>query len=303
MLTLKDSYWGPVNEKMQEYFLELFFKDILALFDAREFRNDRVSLLTEALQRGLISYSNGEFKGTFNIQLSKELSKFAIFDGRKKVWRGVAPAPVAAIAVQVNERNKKLNDDIEKAIKAIPGKVKAQVKNLTFGATDILYKINDDIQEDYAHIGLLPEIPGKMAKKLEQDYTKNQQLNIKNWSKEQTERLRNMIQENVLDGHNRRNMIDRIESEYEVSRNKAKFLARQETSLFMSKFRRERFLGAGVRKYRWSSSHDKRVRHLHEDLNGKIFFFGSPPVSGPKGEREEPGEPFGCRCSAVPLLD
>jgi SPP1 gp7 family putative phage head morphogenesis protein len=303
MLTLKDNYWYPIQGEINAYFYQLFFADIFANFDKKELRNDRITVLIDALRQGTVFYSNGEFSGNFNAKISKELSKFAIFDGRKKVWRGVAPAQVARVAVQVESRNKAIHAQIVKAIKDIPKRVKEELDKLQFSIDDSLAKMNYDIQNDYAHLGVMPEMPQKMHDKLLQEYTKNQQLNIKNWSVDQVERLRRVVEEDIKNGYNRRKLIDMLVNEWGTTQNKAKFLARQETSLFMSKFRRERFLGAGVTKYRWSSSHDERTRPLHKLLNGKTFFFGSPPVSGTDGEREEPGEPFGCRCVAVPLLD
>jgi SPP1 gp7 family putative phage head morphogenesis protein len=71
----------------------------------------------------------------------------------------------------------------------------------------------------------------------------------------------------------------------------------------MSKFREERYKSIGVLKYRWSSSNDERVRDRHRELNGKIFEWTNPPISGANGERQHAGEPFGCRCVAVAIVD
>ena len=89
--------------------------------------------------------------------------------------------------------------------------------------------------------------------------------------------------------------------------NKAKFLARQETSLFMSKLRDTRYQGAGVERFRWSatggSAGDGRTRDLHRMLHGKEFSYGNPPVIDERtGETGYPGEAFGCRCVAIPII-
>ena len=103
-----------------------------------------------------------------------------------------------------------------------------------------------------------------------------------------------------------------IRQEWEVSANKAKFLARQETSLFISKIRDERYQSAGVEEYIWMSSGDARCREANKyggpshgpggPLHGKRFRFDNPPASGTHGEHENPGIPFGCRCVARPVL-
>jgi SPP1 gp7 family putative phage head morphogenesis protein len=98
-------------------------------------------------------------------------------------------------------------------------------------------------------------------------------------------------------------MEQAIRNEYNVTRNRAKFLSRQETSLLVSKYREENYREAGIVYYRWSTSNDQRVRHDHRELNGNIFRFDEPPVVDQKsGRRGNPGEDFSCRCIAIPLL-
>ena len=62
----------------------------------------------------------------------------------------------------------------------------------------------------------------------------------------------------------------------------------------------ERYKSVGVQKYRWSTAGDNRVRPEHKALNGKIFDWDNPPLStGGK----HPGEDFGCRCIAIPIVE
>jgi SPP1 gp7 family putative phage head morphogenesis protein len=64
-----------------------------------------------------------------------------------------------------------------------------------------------------------------------------------------------------------------IMDNYGVGQRKAKFLARQETALLMSKFHEQRYKEIGVTKYIWSTSNDgDRVRDDHKVLNNKVFF-------------------------------
>jgi len=94
-----------------------------------------------------------------------------------------------------------------------------------------------------------------------------------------------------------------IQAEFGVSKNKAKFLARQETSLLVSAYREQRYTDAGIREYIWQSSHDERVRKSHKELNGRKFSWDNPPIVDPAtGRKAHPGEDFGCRCIAVPVI-
>lgn len=53
----------------------------------------------------------------------------------------------------------------------------------------------------------------------------------------------------------------------------------------------------GIHAYRWTTEHDIHVRRLHRELNGQIFRWDTPhPTEG------HPGDAWGCRCTAKPLL-
>jgi uncharacterized protein with gpF-like domain len=101
-----------------------------------------------------------------------------------------------------------------------------------------------------------------------------------------------------------------IENEWTVSSNKSRFLARQETSLFFSNLQLDRAGRAGVRRYRWSTSHDERVRNNprgadHKYLDGKIVDINGPGeiVDHRTGRRAHAGEDFNDRCSKIWILD
>ncbi len=142
-----------------------------------------------------------------------------------------------------------------------------------------------------------------MIEQLKDDYTENLDLYIQKWHDEQILRLRKKVSENVQQGFRAENLIADIQAEKKVSYNKAKFLAKQETSLMVSKYRQVRYEDAGINRYMWSTSRDQRVRHDHRELQGKIFRFDQPPVTDKNtGARNNPGEDFNCRCVAIPVL-
>ncbi len=98
-------------------------------------------------------------------------------------------------------------------------------------------------------------------------------------------------------------LIPQIEARFDVSKNKATFLAEQETNLLVAKFREERFKETVGDEYTWMTSHDSRVRHDHKVLDGQRFFFSTPPITNRvTGARNNPGEDFRCRCVARPVL-
>lgn len=59
----------------------------------------------------------------------------------------------------------------------------------------------------------------------------------------------------------------------------------------------------GVTEYVWSTSDDERTRPDHKALDGKRFAYADPPVSNKTtGTRANPGEDYGCRCVAIPVI-
>ena len=88
-----------------------------------------------------------------------------------------------------------------------------------------------------------------------------------------------------------------------MSRRKARFLARHETSLLVSEYRETKYIELGIERYSWSTSMDTKVRDTHKKLHGKIYYFKYPPVVNKKGDRKGHGKDFGCRCIPRAIVD
>ncbi len=56
----------------------------------------------------------------------------------------------------------------------------------------------------------------------------------------------------------------------------------------------------GVRRYIWQTREDERVRTSHDLVNKRVFQYGKPPA---ETGRFEPGQDFGCRCIAIPVVE
>ena len=314
MLRLIDSDWAPVHTLLTSHFYHWYFKELFELLELEQpsLENDKPSALIRAIRQGNVTYDQGVFRGTFNLQISKELSKFAKFDGRTKQWAGIAPPDVSRVATTANFRARSLNQKIANLIPQFQTRVASAVTDIRFPVGSSMSRWDEQAKQDVQSMKVLPEVTEAMRTRLTDAYTKNQHLNIVNWNFDQVERLRNAVEENAKNGYNRLELEAFIQYEWNVSRNKARFLARQESSLFLSTFRDARYTDAGITTYRWSSSHDARCRKANRyggpahgpggPLDGHVFEFGNPPVSGPKGEKQAPGVPFGCRCVAVPIV-
>lgn len=291
----------------------MFYKEIYeALQYSIENRSSKSALITK-IRQGKIVYKDGVFSGDFSIETSRALSKFAEFDQRSKTWKGLPPGDVQAAATVANSKAEKLHSLLKDKLNDLETQIQDVDLTYRFPIPVVVDEIDRQLLKDFATVGIQPKFTQQMRQNIIQDYNQNQNLNIKNWAPEQITRLRDMVERSVSIGYRRPDMIDMIKSEWGVSQNKARFLARQETSLLMSKIRRERSLDAGIRKYRWSTSLDRRVRPEdptaarsganHRRLHGKVFEYGNPPIVNVKtGVRAEPGEDFNCRCVAIPII-
>jgi len=78
----------------------------------------------------------------------------------------------------------------------------------------------------------------------------------------------------------------------------AKFIARDQTQRLMSSLNRVRQEAVGIKRYKWITSRDERVRPTHKANHGKIFEWDNPdPETG------HPGHDYNCRCSASPIIE
>lgn len=300
MPRVKPSYYADVEKRIKDYFYQSFFAPLLDGLPVAPCLNSSTNALTAAITSGRVVYKDGVFSGTFNASISMNLAQFAVYDRRSKVWRGRPPSNYLAAAIQANDKRARLTAEINKKIDEIADRVDETIKTLSFSTDLPLFAMNDEIA---GSLGVSPVLDERTAERLKKDYNESQKLNIKNWAPEQVERLRNMVEKYQTSESNEA-LTDIIQREWNVSANKAAFLARQETSLFFSKFSMERAKSSGVRRYRWSTSHDERVRVSHKELNGTIHSVDDPPIVDPKtGRRAHPGCDYNCRCIAIWILE
>ena len=305
-----DRYSVGIAKAIYQMIYQEIFAPLFAILDDTEVRNAKVTSLIVALKSGRLQYVDGFFIGPLNAALSKELRGIgARYNKTRKAYsleRGHLPQDIIMAVSEANLIAKEKLKKVDDFLKAIEGR-KLELPNLDpfFGTTF------DGLNKQFATstrklTGQDLEIPmaDRFKEQLTEAYTENLDLYVDNWQKEQVLRLRQKVSENVQAGFRAETLVKDIQAEKGVSFNKAKFLARQETSLMVSKYRQIRYEDIGIRKYQWSTSHDQRVRHDHRMLQGKIFRFDQPPVTDlHTGARNNPGCDYNCRCLAIPVLN
>lgn len=93
---------------------------------------------------------------------------------------------------------------------------------------------------------------------------------------------------------------EKIQRETGVDGKRAELWARDQTLKMHGDLTKARHLAAGIEGYIWTTSHDVRVRHMHEMLDSKPFKWSDPPITNAQGDRNHPGGDYQCRCTAYP---
>lgn len=266
--------------------------------------------VVSALRAGKISHSRGQFRGRFSSAVSRELKKIgAVWDRKQGSWK----APLSALptdirtAIAASEQRflataAKID---ERLSQILPEQVAERAKIGHLFDTSI-HRLDGSIRKTMKGLVVSPDITADERRRIAREYTENMKLKIKDWADYEIKQLRKTIKESTFAGNRYEGLVEDIQRRYAVTQQKAKFLARQENNILMSKFKEVRYASAGIKKYRWRSVAGTKahpVRKMHKKLDGSIQRFDTPPVVDNKGSRKNPGEDYGCRCTAIPIVE
>lgn len=295
-------------KKILEYQLWIsIYKPLIELLSPDVKHNAKLSVLIQAFIDRKIYFDSGFVYGSFSASISKALIELGgRFNNTKKAFKinlsQFPPEIRDALARGSMVEKEAINKMVRKVQElgnqniVIPG-TEEQSKNTL---TDLHRQFEKVTPEDL-------EIPVALhdykEEQMIRDYTTNIHRSIEDVSAEMTYRLRQRVQDAVGQGMRAEKLKQVLKVEYGIAANKAKFIARQETSLFTAQYRQIRYEDAGINEYQWSTSHDERVREDHKLLNGMIFRWDDPPITNRiTGNKNNPGEDWGCRCVALPVI-
>lgn len=119
---------------------------------------------------------------------------------------------------------------------------------------------------------------------------------------------------NMKDGVRHENLIDIIKERGNVTRNRARFIARDQTSKLNADLTEARNVALGLDLYEWGGTGDERERDSHLVLNGMLCKYSDPTVYSDDGGKTwkkrstigafigKPGEDYQCRCLPFPYV-
>lgn len=115
--------------------------------------------------------------------------------------------------------------------------------------------------------------------------------------------MRQIVRDGFVEGKSTTKIMREIQDKYNVEKNHARQLARDQIGKLNAKITEAQQRDAGIEEYIWDDCGDSRVRDSHKALNGKKFRWDNPPVIDIKtGRRGHPGEDYQCRCRAKPVF-
>ncbi len=314
----RPEYFDAIEKAIRLFFKKQFYQPLMEDLGAKSTQlQNSMDDLWQAIASGQIHYVGNRFEGKFDSAISKELKKLgAVWDRSRKAWsipRSMLPADIGSAIQASYARFQKMAQRVDRKLEAVtPDELSGQLRlEGLFDTT--LYRVNKDLEATLHGITVGPQLTDDQRRRIAAEYTENMQLYIRDFLEKEIKELRTAIAEHAYSGYRYESMIDTIRKSYGVSQRKAKFLARQETSLLMTKFKQVRYQEAGVNDYRWSCvkmPHDKspeqhtpgNVRYYHGLLDGKVFKWDNPPAVDAKGNKKNPGQDYNCRCAAIPIV-
>lgn len=315
--------YEAIERKIKKLFRDEIYIPLMKLLTGNSgtIRNAKGTELLDAIKYGRIQFYRGTFKGRFNAESSKDLKAMgAQWDRKTGTWKLsqslLSPEVLNAVNASKSHFEQKLDSIDRRLAQILPEEIADKLKvSELFDRT--LWKVQRDFAKSVKGISIAPTLTKAQSIVIADEWQNNMKLYIKDWTKKEIVELRKSMKESVFAGNRYETAVKTIEKSYDVSTNKAKFLARQETGLLMAKYKEGRYTEAGIRKYKWkcvAGTALHPVRPTHKILDGKIFSWDNPreldkngnvnPNGAHKpGENKNPQEDYNCRCTAIPIVE
>lgn len=135
------------------------------------------------------------------------------------------------------------------------------------------------------------------SKKIAQDYTYNMQYWVKKWEAKNIIEMRKDVLKMVQQGARYERIQEYFEKRWKIAKNKAAFLAKNESDLAGSVIKATDYQELGCPGYVWGRSSAREKRELHKQYYGKFFTWEDKPIIDEKlGIRGYPRQIWNCSC-------
>lgn len=306
-----------LEEQLVDYIYKAVFKPVFQELEIKnELENEEVSPIVSALRRGTVYFDGVGFRPAkkFGAKVAKEFQKLgATF----KNGRYVLPIdPDCQQCVEIMKEVRKIQAKTRKKIKAIASILERPLPDIPIGESIIKKTVLDITRQASTAFGIKYDFKAEDVQFYVDSYIANAEM----YSKKLAEKSNRELKAFVLAEVSQVNMTTKalaeiIKERYGVSERHARFIARQEAHIARERINQNTAQKLGFNYYVWQTVGDYRVRPAgfgraedfigdnHRVLNGLIFSFDDPPIVDRKyGRRCNPGEDFGCRCTARVII-
>lgn len=324
----RDSWGKPIAKEVRDTFVKTLYDPLMEALDEEDPKeNAKPSALERALRDGEVRYQAGTFTGKINAAISKEIKELGgrFTDGHWRLLEQQMPENLRKACVANQSMLRRLADAIDKRLQDMAENARVAIENMSIKSLGI-YALDRTSDEFKSTVGKAMSVAPQDSlkregqKMLKTDYIETRDLPIKQrlgaeidsavkessryFAYGEIVKLRQDLSKMIAAGKPRGDVVKYIKSRMKVSDNRARFIGRQETSLYTSKLKEAQYKQAGINEYIWKTVGDSRVRHDHRILNKKRFSWDNPPVVDERtGKRAAPGEDFNCRCVAQPVVE
>lgn len=112
------------------------------------------------------------------------------------------------------------------------------------------------------------------------------------------DKVSTIIYEETKRGTSSKMIQEQLVKQFDVSRDKAKFLAVDQSGSMFGQLTKQRHTSIGVNSFKWSTVGDGRVRPEHINYNGKTYSY----TGGANGKFPGSSD-YRCRCVGQPVFD
>ncbi len=252
-----------IRKKIFQIFYKVLLKDIIDIVkqdtSVKDIKNSVASNpLLVAIKNNQISYRNNKFYGKFNASIIKELKAigavFSAIDHSYFLMLPSLPSNVKQAIMRQDQNNITIVNKLESTLDTLPQRAEEIHKNINLAALVPLFlKIVSNLDKQVtSNIRTAKKTADTLDKDLQrrlaEQYTNNMALYIQNFTSEEITKFRTNLIQKVKDGAMPGDLMKDIQHTYNVSKNKAEFLAGQEVRLLTSVYQSERYKSSGINK-------------------------------------------------------
>ena len=120
---------------------------------------------------------------------------------------------------------------------------------------------------------------------------------VQNIKDEYYANMQRIIYQGIKKDQSVSDIAEQLQKQIGMTKNRAEFVAVDQTGTIFGQLTARRHQEAGIKRFRWQTSEDEKVRKTHRELADRVFNYDDPPSIG------LPGEDYRCRCVATPVFD